>query len=154
MNNELKEVLSLKGGKYSPNLSKFSRKKNNISKVYWIKWDSINGLNSEKGTFYFGNEYDGDFFSGVSVNSVRCGKMQIFAHTSFSKTAFSDIEHNDVTEWFIKTYKATGWCMFGDDWHHDFININKNSRKCRLCGKIEYRTIKSKKINKRIEVWK
>ncbi len=153
-NSKLKESLSLKGDKYSDKFNRLSRKQTNISKVLLVPWDFIDGHESEDGTLYFVSDHSDRFgLSGVPVVSVRVGKYQEFCCVSFSGTPYREMETKDVTEWFIKNYKEFGKCLF-DDWSHDWIKINSNSRKCKHCNKHESREVKTIIKRERKEIWK
>ena len=146
-------IKGFNGDKYSPRIKTFLKKNKHIDKVYLVMWDWVSGLNSKKGTLYFTSSiYDDDLFSGVEVNRVMCGKYQIYAYTGFSGVPFCNVDHKDVTDWFIKNYKDKGKCLF-DDCNHDFIKINSHSRKCKHCGKVEFREVKTVIKRERKEIW-
>ena len=66
----------------------------------------------------------------------------------------------DITEWFWKEYIKNGRCLFDKDhsgwWIGDedrFYHINKNNKKCKWCGAMLKREIKTVKVIKRTEHW-
>lgn len=59
----------------------------------------------------------------------------------------------DVTPWFWDHYLDMGTCFIVGDLKHDWIQINKNSRKCRHCLKHERRRVVSRTVHERWEEW-
>jgi hypothetical protein len=142
--------------KYSWNLYKaMERYKNHEIRVFKMGWCPIHGKTSiDKGSIYI--VFGGDVFPicGDILRICSSGQKAIGAVMSFSGYPFNLIDKQDITEKFFIEYERIGRCLFLNGcWSHDFIKINKNSRKCRHCGVHQKRTIKSKKIIKRIESW-
>lgn len=61
-------------------------------------------------------------------------------------------EWTDITDWFWMTYQREGRCRFFR-YAHEWIQINRNSRKCAYCGKHERREIVTRKTIEREAVW-
>lgn len=60
----------------------------------------------------------------------------------------------DITKWFWKMYVQNGRCfVLGDIWH-EWIQINRNSRKCRHCGKHERRHVETVRKVVRVDRWR
>jgi 4-aminobutyrate aminotransferase-like enzyme len=154
--NNLQKVMSLKGDKYSPRIARFAFKNRHITHVFWLPWDCISGYDeNSKGEFYFTcDQYiDDNSFTATKINAVRRGNYQGGCYVGNKQFMQAVKNRVDKTDWFIKNYIQFGNCAFGDNWNHEFVTINKNSRRCKLCQKIEYRTVENKKINQRKEIW-
>jgi hypothetical protein len=152
--NNLQKVMSLKGDKYSPRIANFASKNRHITHVFWLPWCCISGYDeNSEGEFYFTYNDGGFGFSAIKINTVRRGKYQIGCFVGNEDFMIAVKNRVDKTDWFIKNYTQFGNCAFGDNWSHEFVVINKNSRRCKYCQKIEYRTVENKKINQRKEIW-
>lgn len=150
---ELTDLQKLKGDKYSKRLRLWIKNHSYESlKVIWLKWDILDGIESKKGSYYL--IFDDEFgLTCAELNRITTiGNKATGCFIRFGGVHPNNIEKKDVTDWFVKNYKAKGACLI-HSFNHNFVKINKNSRKCKYCGKIENRTVESKTINKRIESW-
>lgn len=123
-------------------------------KVYQFGWCPIMGQCSpEIGVLLVTFTYGKDFIISGSLERIRAsGDKSIGVCRSWSGVFFDDIEKIDVTEKFFRDYQRIGLCLV-DSYAHDWIEINKQSRKCKHCGKHERRTIKKRVRLERKEVW-
>jgi hypothetical protein len=151
---KITDLKNLKGDKYSNNLRKWLKKHDyDYMKAIWIKWDCIDGIESKEGSIYLFFSMDGPGYTGAELKRITTSPNSATGcFIGFGKVSCAEIEQKDVTEWFIKNYIEKGACLI-HRFNHDYIQINKNSRKCRHCGDIQTRTIKQQKINKRVECW-
>jgi len=58
----------------------------------------------------------------------------------------------NVTDWFWTTYQRDGRCRFFSH-VHEWIQINRNARKCAYCGKHERRQVVTRRTIEREAVW-
>lgn len=152
-----------KSDKYSINLYRFL-KKNGHKKIFYNK---INPIDSEIIEFDPNNinirqimigEKFSNGFTGTRLSKILSesrDKYQMFYYIGIEKDDLFDI-----TDWFYKNYKEKGRCIWDSNhnkWLLDdddrFVRINKHSRKCKYCGKIQFRTIKKQQFTKRYEKW-
>lgn len=136
-------------------------KKNPTSRVYLAAWDFIYGYSvpdvealkagdygQAKRLMVGSMESDGWFIGAPLTGIVYRNVM----HSSMAYHGGHAIrEWVDVTDWFWKRYAAIGVCILPNN--HDWLTINRNSRKCARCGKHERRDVVTKKAIERRIVW-
>jgi hypothetical protein len=145
-----------KSDKYSWRIFRFLRKYGRFGlRVYRVGWCPLDGIvPSDRGHLMFVLD-DGDGWpitAGVIrvtvVGNDACGCV-----INWSGKNWNQLEKEDVTDWFFREYARIGRCLFQPEWSHNFVKINRNSRKCRHCGEIHRRTVVTKKIIKRVDQW-
>lgn len=134
--------------------------KNGREKVYLMAWESIHGYRKPdieilKSGFVPASILaigfkDGQWFHGASLRQV-CTPGDPNHDWAYAPGHYV-AEWIDVTDWFWREYARVGRCLLWA-YVHDWMQINKNSRKCASCGKVERRSIKTVKEIKRKEVW-
>ncbi len=124
-------------------------------RVMRLGWNIVYGkVPLSKGQLYFVMDFDNGLPVTANVQRVTVtGKDAAGCCVSWGGLPFVDLESEDVTDWFFLNYARIGLCLWQGDWAHDFIKINKNSRKCKHCGEHQTRTIKTKRTIKRSEAW-
>jgi len=58
----------------------------------------------------------------------------------------------EITDWFWENYLRVGRCLFWK-YEHNWIAINRNARKCAHCGEHQRRSIRTKRVIERKEIW-
>lgn len=130
-------------------------------RVYLMAWNSISGYvppDIERLTNNFvpahllalGVMEDDRWFHGATLRqiSTRGAPTHDWAYGPGHHTA----EWIDVTDWFWSNYSRLGRCLFWK-FEHEWVVINRNSRKCAHCGKHQHRTVRTIKTIERREVW-
>lgn len=136
--------------------------KNGRERVYLMAWNSIYGYRPPavevlKTGFILANsvaigemDQDGDGFAGKTIQEI-CQYRSATFDWSFG-AGHHVSEWIDITDWFWREYQRRGRCLFFKG-VHDWAQINRNSRKCKHCGLLQRRTIKTIKTIERKEVW-
>lgn len=129
--------------------------------VYFMAWSSINGYvlpdaEQLKSGFVpahrlaIGVMSGGQWFHGCTVRQISTpgSPRHDWAYGPGHHTA----EWVDVTDWFWSSYAMTGRCLFWKN-EHDWLQINRNARKCKHCGEHQRRTVVTIKKIERREAW-
>ena len=134
--------------------------KNGRESVYLMAWNSIYGYKKPdieilKSGFVPASILavgfkDDQWFHGATLRQICTpgGPNHDWAYTPGHHVE----EWIDVTDWFWSEYSRIGRCLL---WSgvHEWVQINRNSRKCAACGKHESRSIETVKKIQRQEVW-
>ncbi len=168
--NEIKPKVRGESDKYSWNLYKFINKVRYCNKVIVDieSWQRDEGepfdIRRIKECGYLKRQHvfivrEGYFQSGKKLASILSGVPPL--HQTFYYGWLQNDRILDITEVFWDEYKRRGRCLFFAHEEHfikgiesRYIQINKHSRKCRWCGHIQTRSIKTIKTIKRVEEWK
>lgn len=153
---EFKPKLRGKSDKFSWRIFKFLVKYAPYGlQVYRVGWCPLGGIvpvDSGELMFVLDNG-DGWPITARIKRVTVVGNDASGAVISWSGKNWRQLEKEDVTDWFFREYARIGRCLFQPEWSHDFIKINRNSRKCRHCGGHQKRAVVTKKTIKRFESW-
>lgn len=92
------------------------------------------------------------WFHGARLQGVTRKGQRVDESSAYSP-GFNTGAWLDITDWFWDAYLRQGRCIIHGDWSHNWLQINRNARKCEYCGKHERRSIKKVQTIKRKEIW-
>lgn len=140
-------------------------KRSGRERVYLSPWSSLDGYqkpdlkeliagsNKQASRIVIGRLCrQSGWFSGSRLRSICTPGTSVHNNWAYCDDHGRIADYIEITDWFWKEYERLGRCLFYNT-VHEWIAINKNSRKCAYCGKIQYREVITKKEIKRIAVW-
>lgn len=89
---------------------------------------------------------------GKRLSNIFSQPDKYFDHC-YQGVMFATDKWIDITDWFWRRYEFYGRCAFIGAWGHEWQATNRNSRKCKYCGKHERRTVETRRVIERVEVW-
>lgn len=151
-----------KSDKYSWRLYQRIRT-NGRERVYLMAHDIIQGvyepniddLKSEvlrSSRIAVGRIYECGDFVGKRLSNIFSPSDK-YSNYCYGGNEFATNKWIDITDWFWHRYEHYGRCAFVGDYSHEWQEINRNSRKCKHCGKHERRTVETRRKIERVEVW-
>lgn len=128
--------------------------------VYLMAWNVIDGYRAPSlGDLEAGNTPAYQIAIGVKADGWFHGNNIRNICTPGSARhdwAYSPAHHVDewieITDWFWENYLRVGRCLFWK-YEHNWIAINRNARKCAHCGEHQRRSIRTKRVIERKEIW-
>lgn len=137
-------------------------KKNGRESVFLMAWNPLSGrINPDPEKLKagwvsaigvaIGRRTEGGWFHGNSLSMICRDGARRMDWAFGPNHAVED--WIDITDWFWTNYQRHGRCRFFRG-VHEWIQINRNARKCTYCGKHERRIVVTRKVIERVDVWK
>lgn len=148
---QFKPAVKGKSDKFSWQLYRWAKKNPHALRIWSATWNSVRGVDPDHRQLYIGYKRDGNWIHARQLRNLCSygARLDCFAYNRGHDTE----NWIDVTGWFWREYLRKGVCAIHGDRVHDFIKINRNSRKCKHCGEHQTRTVITSKIIKRFENW-